>query len=145
MLIAICAAASSDDAMLMRPSSSTSILTPVRSTIERMVLPPEPMRSRVFSTGILIVMMPSVSAILPRMCRRPWRRLFERLAHDVHRDGHSLLMSIHHEAHRHTGHRRGGLFRPGLTERLRLMAFCVSCHARSASSLPISNRRDLCG
>ena len=83
MLIAFCAAASSDDAMLMRPSSSTSIFTPVRSTMLRMVLPPEPMTSRIFSTGILIVMMrgakvemsaravPSVSAILPRMCMRP--------------------------------------------------------------------------
>jgi len=78
---------SSDDAMLMRPSSSTSIFTPVRSTMLRM-------------TGMRMVMMrgakvemslrapANVSAILPRMCRRPWRRLFERLAHDVHGDGH---------------------------------------------------------
>ncbi len=95
MLIAFCAAASSDDAMLMRPSSSTSILTPVRSTIERMVLPPEPIRSRIFSTGILIVMMRGAPLRhLAEDVQAALARLFERLAHDVYRDGHSLLTSI---------------------------------------------------
>jgi len=49
--MAFCAATSSELAMLIRPSSSTSIFTPVRSTMERMTLPPGPIRSRIFSTG----------------------------------------------------------------------------------------------
>ena len=45
------------EAMETRPSSSTSILQPVRSTMERIILPPGPMRSRILSTGILMVRM----------------------------------------------------------------------------------------
>jgi len=41
--------------MVTLPSSSTSIFVPVSSTIQRMVLPPEPMTSRMRSFGIWIV------------------------------------------------------------------------------------------
>ena len=37
--------------MQTRPESSTSILQPVRSTIERMVLPPGPMMAPIFPLG----------------------------------------------------------------------------------------------
>ena len=39
------------------PESSTSILQPVDSMIDRIVLPPEPMTSRIRSLGIWIVKM----------------------------------------------------------------------------------------
>ena len=47
--------AASGEAMMTLPSSSTSISQPVSSTIERMVLPPGPMTSRILSFGICIV------------------------------------------------------------------------------------------
>src|SRR4028119_2236425 len=47
----------SADAILIRPSSLMSILAPVFSTISRMTLPPEPMTSRILSTGICMVSM----------------------------------------------------------------------------------------
>ena len=50
--IAFIAAASSADAMETFPESSTSILQPVASMIDRMVLPPEPITSRIRSFGI---------------------------------------------------------------------------------------------
>ena len=57
MPIAFCADASSADATFTRPSSSTSIFTPVRSMMLRIILPPGPMTSRILSTGIRIVTM----------------------------------------------------------------------------------------
>ncbi len=57
MATALRAAPSSTEAIDTRPSSSTSILQPVRSTIERIILPPGPMMSRILSTGTLMVMM----------------------------------------------------------------------------------------
>ena len=53
--IAFIAAASSEDAIETLPESSTSILQPVDSMIARIVLPPEPMTSRIRSFGIWIV------------------------------------------------------------------------------------------
>ena len=85
MAIAFCAAVSSADATLTRPSSSTSIFTPVRSMMLRMVLPPGPITSRIFSTGIRIVTMRGacvemdsrgvaiVTPIFSRMWSRPAR------------------------------------------------------------------------
>src|SRR6266496_3913465 len=55
--IARSAAASSEEAMETLPESSTSILQPVDSMIDRIVLPPEPMTSRMRSRGICIVKM----------------------------------------------------------------------------------------
>ena len=55
MVMAFWAASLSVEAMLTRPSSSTSIFTPVRSTMLRIVLPPGPMMSRILSTGMVIV------------------------------------------------------------------------------------------
>ncbi len=57
MAMALAAADSSADATFTRPSSSTSIFTPVFSMMPRIVLPPGPMTSRIFSTGIRIVTM----------------------------------------------------------------------------------------
>ncbi len=83
--IARAADSPSADATFTRPSSSTSIFTPVRSMMLRIILPPGPMTSRILSTGIRIVTMrgaksemfsrddDSASCILPRMCIRPWR------------------------------------------------------------------------
>src|SRR5204862_170707 len=85
MPIAFAADTPSADATFTRPSSSTSIFTPVRSMMLRIILPPGPMTSRILSTGIRMVTMrgaksemfwreaPSASFILPRMCRRPLR------------------------------------------------------------------------
>src|SRR5712691_6706503 len=53
--IAFCADVSSADATFTRPSSSTSILTPVRSMMLRIILPPGPITSRILSTGMRIV------------------------------------------------------------------------------------------
>ena len=76
---------SSFDATLTVPSSSTSMRTPVRSMMLRMVLPPGPMTSRILSTGILMVTMRGakvemferasgrVARIRSRMCSRPAR------------------------------------------------------------------------
>ncbi|MNE00030.1 hypothetical protein D3C80_924250 [compost metagenome] len=70
-------------ATLMVPSSPMSILAPVFSTISRITLPPEPITSRILSTGILMVSIlgacsPSSARgasmafdISSRMCRRP--------------------------------------------------------------------------
>ena len=55
--MALMAAASSEEAMETLPESSTSILQPVDSMIERIVLPPEPITSRMRSFGIWIVKM----------------------------------------------------------------------------------------
>ena len=55
--IAFCIATPSADAMLTVPSSSTSILTPVSSMMPRMILPPGPMTSRIWSGLILSVEM----------------------------------------------------------------------------------------
>ena len=57
MAIALRAADSSTEAIDTRPSSSTSILQPVRSTIERIIFPPGPMMSRILSTGTRMVRM----------------------------------------------------------------------------------------
>ena len=57
MPMALAAAASSADATLTWPLSSTSIFTPVFSMMLRIILPPGPMTSRILSTGILIVTM----------------------------------------------------------------------------------------
>ncbi len=54
---AFCVLSSSVEAMSTRPSSWTSILQPVRSTIERIVLPPGPMMSRILSLLIVMVRM----------------------------------------------------------------------------------------
>ena len=73
--MAFCAEASSADATFTRPSSSTSIFTPVRSMMLRIILPPGPMTSRILSTGILMVMMRGAKVeMLPR-----WRG--ERFGH----------------------------------------------------------------
>ena len=54
-------------ATLIVPSSSMSILQPVCSTISRITLPPEPITSRIFSFGTLImVMRGAVAATSPR-------------------------------------------------------------------------------
>jgi len=83
--IAFIAAASSALAMETLPESSTSILQPVSSMIERIVLPPEPITSRMRSFGIWIVKMRGAKremfgrgdsraeAIFSRMWRRPTR------------------------------------------------------------------------
>src|SRR5437660_1137723 len=55
--IALAADSPSADATFTRPSSSTSIFTPVRSMMLRIILPPGPMTSRILSTGIRIVTM----------------------------------------------------------------------------------------
>ncbi|MNC87286.1 hypothetical protein D3C83_30000 [compost metagenome] len=81
--IALAADSPSADATFTVPLSSTSIFTPVRSMMLRIILPPGPMTSRILSTGILMVMMrgakfdicvrvvPSVFAISASMCSRP--------------------------------------------------------------------------
>ncbi len=55
--MALAADSPSADATFTMPLSSTSIFTPVRSMMLRIILPPGPMTSRILSTGILIVMM----------------------------------------------------------------------------------------
>ncbi len=83
--IARSAAASSEEAIDTRPESSTSILQPVSSMIDRIVFPPEPMTSRMRSLGICIVKMRGAygemlgrgfsraAAIFSRMWSRPFR------------------------------------------------------------------------
>src|SRR5207247_2888531 len=55
--IAFMAEPSSTEAMWMRPSSSTSILQPVLSMIERIIFPPGPITSRILSLLMRIVKM----------------------------------------------------------------------------------------
>ena len=83
--IAFWAEASSDDATFTCPSSSTLILTPVRSMMLLIIFPPGPMTSRILSTGILTVTIRGayvemssrkagkVPLILSRMCSLPTR------------------------------------------------------------------------
>ena len=52
--IALLADGPSEDAIFTRPSSETSIFTPVCSMIDRIILPPGPMTSRILSVGIFI-------------------------------------------------------------------------------------------
>jgi len=52
---AFCTDALSGENTVTRPSSSTSIFVPVCSWMPRMILPPGPMISRIFSGRILIV------------------------------------------------------------------------------------------
>ena len=72
----------STDAMVIVPSSAMSICVPVSSVSARIVEPPLPITSRIFSGLIFIVYSrgaycemslrawPSASCILPRMCSR---------------------------------------------------------------------------
>ena len=53
--IAAFAASPSTAAILTVPSSSISIFAPVVSVISRMTLPPDPITSRIFSFGMLKV------------------------------------------------------------------------------------------
>ena len=93
--MAFLADASSADATFTWPSSSTSIFTPVRSMMLRIILPPGPMTSRILSTGILIVTMRGAMLLtsargrgqrlghLAEDVEAALARLLERLPHDL--------------------------------------------------------------
>ena len=94
--IAACAASPSTAATLMVPSSSMSILAPVVSVISRMTLPPEPMTSRIFSFGMLkVVIRGALSLTSSRGAGQRLGHLAEDMAAAVarlvQRDPHDLL------------------------------------------------------
>ncbi len=95
-------ASASAEATFTVPSSSTSMATPVASTMPLMVLPPGPMMSRIWSGLTLTVVMRgayllssgrtvgSVSSILPRMWRRPSRACSSACVEDRAREAGDL-------------------------------------------------------
>ena len=103
--IARLAAACDGEAMVTLPSFSISISAPVSSWIERMVLPPGPMTSRILSGGTMMVMRrgacwemsprgASIAAcILPEDLEPSGLGLLQRLAHDLARD--ALDLDVH--------------------------------------------------
>ena len=62
------------------PSSSMSILAPVFSTISRITLPPEPITSRILSTGIFST---SMRGACSPSSARAWPSAFAHLAEDM--------------------------------------------------------------
>src|ERR687895_553972 len=80
------------------PSSSTLILAPVFSTISRITLPPEPITSRILSTGIFKTSMRGACLAeglrhLAENVQAPALRLLERRAHDLFVD--ALDLDVH--------------------------------------------------
>jgi hypothetical protein len=71
-----------------------STFAPVVATISRMTLPPEPMTSRILSTGILMVSMRR--GVLAEASRAP-DSAFVHFAEDVHAAAFGLLQSGLHD------------------------------------------------
>ena len=100
--------------MVMVPSSAMSIVVPVSSVSARMVAPPLPITSRIFSGLIFMVYRrgreletsvfapPIASTILPRMCMRASFGLGQRHLHDLL--GDALDLDVHLQG----GHAVGG-------------------------------------
>src|SRR6516164_5541341 len=109
-LIAAFIASPLADATFTVPSSPMSILAPVFSTISRITLPPEPITSRILSTGMLNTSMRGQRLRhLAQDVHAPVLRLAERDAHDLLGDagdldvhlqrGHAPLGARHLEVH----------------------------------------------
>ncbi len=105
MAIASSTASMFGEAILTRPESSTSILTPVSSIIVRMFLPPGPITSRILSGLTSIVMIRGAwteisflgSAMTSFIFSRMWSlpsRAWERALSSISRDMPGTLMSI---------------------------------------------------
>src|ERR1700740_2613376 len=89
-LIAALMASPLADATFTVPSSEMSILAPVFSTISRITLPPEPITSRILSTGMLHTSMRGECSPTPP---QPRAVLGERLAH-LAEDMHAPLLRL---------------------------------------------------
>src|SRR6266567_3907187 len=102
------------EAILTVPSSEMSILAPVFSTISRITLPPEPITSRILSTGIVITSMRGACGgeglgHFTEDVQTAVLRLVERHPHDLFGDagdldvhlqrGHAPLGSGFHDMH----------------------------------------------